>query len=277
MKDCIKFKSLFPEALYRELNEYDMKWFMEHLKICSRCAAEYEESSSTLNVMDDRILPDPGEEYFEGYWERLESKLESKPKPEPRIFEFWNDFKHSVIFRPRLLLTPAAAVLVLIAGILVGSRFSAVETPLITQNEVQMASVSPFQFNSQIESYLERSKIILSSFANFDPDEEDIYGLDLPGQRKISSELLNEARFIRTNLANQQQHELLDLVLDLQMILKKISRFENERGLAEIKILQSEIEDNSLIFKINLEELSRAKTDQNDIFSRDTKNNGSTP
>jgi anti-sigma factor RsiW len=103
------------ESLYGELDGERQLAFDAHVSECAACAKLVAELRATINVMNVRRRPDPGAEYWDTYWERLERRLahadsgaRDASRPERRqLFGSWG-------FRV------AAAVLILAAGVWIG-------------------------------------------------------------------------------------------------------------------------------------------------------------
>ncbi|KPK91896.1 hypothetical protein AMJ80_07010 [bacterium SM23_31] len=253
MSDCVKSKKLFLDALYHELNDEQQSWFDAHLEKCNKCAKEFAEAESVIKVMDKRRLYEPDAQYWKNYCARLSNKIENVSKPVPVWKEWWNSLVHILIFKPKLVYNPIAAVLLIAVGMFIGREFFSPEYAVQEEYNVPDQSV----FESRIQKYLERSKVILSSIVNYDPATDDIYGLDFSSQKEVSRQLVKEAQYIGSGLLYQQREELLELILDLQLVLLKIIQFENGGNEFEIELLQSGIKSSALMLKINLEEIDR--------------------
>ena len=253
MKDCVKSQKLFLDALYHELNDEQQSWFDAHLRKCDKCSKEFAEATSVIKVMNKRQLYEPDAQYWENYWAQLSNKIENVSKAVPVWKEWWNSLVHILIFKPKLVYNPIAAVLLIAAGMFIGRLFLSPEFAVTEGNNVIDQSI----LESRIHRYLERSKVILSCLVNYDPATDDIYGLDLVSQKEVSRDLVKEAQYIGSGLLYQQRDELLELILDLQLILLKIIQFENGGNEFEIELLQSSIKNSALMLKINLEEINR--------------------
>lgn len=64
------------EALYGELDAVETQEFEAHVSGCAECAAQFEEMRATAAAMSERRRPDPGEEYWNQYYARLEARME---------------------------------------------------------------------------------------------------------------------------------------------------------------------------------------------------------
>jgi len=112
---CERIQEMMAEALYNELDADAGREFEEHVSGCTNCAALLQEMRTTLSTMNERSRPDPGEDYWNSYVERLEARM---------------DREQSVVdgrFSPARRRTyvswgyrVAAAVAVLIAGVWIG-------------------------------------------------------------------------------------------------------------------------------------------------------------
>jgi anti-sigma factor RsiW len=80
MNDCRSCKDRMIEALYGELGPADRERFDRHICTCPECASEYSLLGATLRLMDKRERPDPGPEFWDGYWDRL-SRGRGRPSP----------------------------------------------------------------------------------------------------------------------------------------------------------------------------------------------------
>ena len=64
------------EALYSELDAARAGEFEAHVSGCAECASLYEAMRATAAAMSERQRPDPGEEYWNQYYARLEARME---------------------------------------------------------------------------------------------------------------------------------------------------------------------------------------------------------
>lgn len=75
MTTCERYRSWMVEALYEELDPARRAEFDAHLSECAECAALLNEFRTTAGVMSRRRRPEPGAEYWDGYWRRLEERV----------------------------------------------------------------------------------------------------------------------------------------------------------------------------------------------------------
>jgi hypothetical protein len=106
--------------------------------------------------------------------------------------------------------------------------------------------------------YLEQSKVLLIGIMN--TDTKSLVGSKslLQRQREMSRTLVRESQEISSGLTDPSQQRLRELVSDLGLILVQIANLETEHGVQGVEIVKGGVERNSLLFKINLEEMQRA-------------------
>jgi len=124
-------------------------------------------------------------------------------------------------------------------------------------------SRQPFQtaeqiaLNERTHHYLQRSKVLLLGLINFDPETEDPYTLNLPQQKQISQRLVQEAGYLKDELSDHTDKQLLRLINDLEVILLQIANLESEQGLLAVEMVKSGVDRRGILLKINLEEMRR--------------------
>ena len=77
--NCERIQNLMVEALYGELDAGFGADFDAHLASCPACAALFEEMRATASLMGRRRAPDPGDEYWASYYERLRERMDAAP------------------------------------------------------------------------------------------------------------------------------------------------------------------------------------------------------
>lgn len=78
MSSCRKYRSYFPDALYGDLDPKMEQSFRNHLDTCKACSAQLKKLESALTHMKTPAKPDPGEAFWQNYWEKLYLRLESE-------------------------------------------------------------------------------------------------------------------------------------------------------------------------------------------------------
>lgn len=273
MNACKKCRSLLVEALYDELEPKAKSFFERHTASCPGCAAEYRTMKGTLQIMDGRIRPEPGPDFWDGYWDRFSRRLE-KDKAAGRVSSprrrnlgrVWG-------FAPRWVYQAAAAVALLIVGIWIGRTvFIPRRAQLDVAKQATLApAIQPAGGDPVLRArdYIDRSKLVLLALVNYDPASEDPYALNLPRQKQVSQELVSEAGRLKSELRDPRRRRLRELVTDLETILLQIANLEAKNDLEAVEIVKQGVENRGILLKINLSEMSEEFSRPSDRSSLD--------
>jgi hypothetical protein len=263
MIDCDKCRERMIEALYGELGEDDKASFNAHLGSCALCAAEFKAMTATLELLDKRERPDPGPAFWDGYWDRLSKRLDKEMSPAPsgrpareRLAAIFNIF-------PKWAYQLAGGAALVVVGILIGRTVLSRPAPPVRQAQqpppaftapgVQQASAPVLR----ARNFIDRSKLIILALVNYDPRSQDAYGLDLPRQKQVSRELVNEASGLKSDLKDPAQKRLRELVSDLETIFIQIANLESANDLSAVEFVKQGAESRGIMFKINLAEMEQ--------------------
>ena len=255
MISCRKCRKLMAEALYDELSASQKSQFDNHLKVCSDCARQFAQMAHTREVMFQKERFEPGEAFWNNYWETLFPKLPQGQNFRKRSFLRWKGFKNMIHFKPVYAFQFAGAVILIVIGIFIGKYFFGQQSGFNGKSKLTIGSLPKSVVEMRTTRYIERSKVLLLGLVNFDPKTEDVYGLNFPYQKKISQELAHEATWLKTELTSPDQEQLRELVSDLEVILLQIANLESEVDLDGIEIVRSGIDRTGILLKINLEEM----------------------
>ncbi len=264
MSKCRTIRSLFIEALYDELSSEQKKTFKAHLKSCPKCFKAYAGYTYVLKTMSQRKRKEPEQNFWTGYWDRLSPKLKDsvrrssiiKNKPRwqlPDIFPV-----------PRWVYQTAAAVALLVIGILIGKGMlgpSSIKRVIPQFTEKRESSPELASFENQTSRYLEKSKVLLLGIVNFDVETEDPVALDFSRKQQVSEDLIREAGVLKKGLTQYgAQEQLIELVSDLEVILLQIANLEKEHDLSAIDMVRSGVDRKGILLKITLEEMRQSNT-----------------
>ncbi len=258
MKACKKCRDLLAPALYGELGTEDMAFFENHTASCPACAAEFKGMKQTLETMDKRIHPDPGEDFWDGYWGRLAGRME-KEDAAAEVPSLSARKRRGRIFglSPRWVFQAAAAMALVVLGVFIG-RLVFPPRPTSVETARQTPTLGPAESGPVrlARDYIERSKPVLLALVNYDASSEDPYALDLPLQKRVSQELVTQAGAIKSGLKDPSQRRLRELVSDLETVLLQIANLETENDLEAVEFVRQGVEGGGLLLKINLSEIS---------------------
>ncbi len=283
MTNCAKCRDMMIEALYGELGAAEKDFLDTHLTSCPDCASEYSILGATLKVMDRRERRDPGSAFWDGYWERLNRRLEredaahlapafpapaspaSSHRPAGRLFASLR-LPHA----PRWVWQAAAAVALVAIGVFVGRSVLAPPRPQFASGSPTAPSaagpLSPStpagapgvtDASSLAVDYLERSQVLLLGLVNYDPKTDTGYTLDLPRKQALSRSLATEAASLSGALTDPRQQRLRELVSDLQVIMMQIANLGSGQDVEGLELVRQGVERRGILLKIDLTRMSR--------------------
>jgi hypothetical protein len=267
MSDCKRYKDMFVDALYGELSLEDTPVFETHLKECALCRHEFEDLTATMETMSQRVRPEPEAEFFDGYWDRLAERMDKERVVHTTREKWWKSlFSKQTGSIPRWGYQAVASILLVFVGIFLGRMFFApgqgTDQPArmaqaVSQPDPQIA-VSQRAFD-----YIQRSKLIVLAISNFDSQNQDPYALDLPYQKQVSRELVQEANWLKKELLGRHQRRLQELISDLEVILLQIANLEEESDISTIELVQAGVKSRGILFKIHLADTAQFRDNSN--------------
>lgn len=257
MSDCKKCQDLFCEAFYEELDAEQKNFLENHIRVCKGCESEYDEMTSTLKIMEKRARPEPEQAYWNGYWNKLARRMEDEKTLTPKTESWWRTFT----FAPKWVFQTAAALLLVFLGVFFGRMVFS--PPVSDTKQVHRPGLISQQgpgveLASRTQNYIERSKLMLLALVNFNPETEDPYALNLPYQQQISQELVQEASYLKSKLADSGQRRLENLIADLEVILLQIANLESEYDFEAIDIVKEGVNRRGILMQINLTDIRRS-------------------
>lgn len=255
MDKCKKIQDMFEESFMDGLEGKQKQLFEEHLKGCLSCRSGYNEMISMLDFMKKKVPPEPGKNFWESYYDRLQDRMENEG-----FFKKGASGRKKFSFPvldivPRWVYQVAVAMVLLIVGVFLGRE---IFPPSGTPGQIKKSNViaSKFKLEPELVSltndYIEGSKLILLGIVNFDPQTEDVQVLNLPYQQKISKELVKKAGQIKKELAGKRMRRLEELVSDLEVILLQIANLEAGFDSNTIEMVKDGVKTRGVLFKIQL-------------------------
>lgn len=186
-------------------------------------------------------------------WQQIEAELDAEPASGwRRLRERLKDTLRLAdinLQAPAFKLSGALALIAL--GILIGRNFTPTRPDL---QPAKVMSYSPVQLASRTDNYIEKSKVLFLGMIN--ESRADARYADFTLERKIADGLVSEAAFLKENLDPMAQSRLKALVEELEVILLEIANLEDKHDFENIELIQSGIEREGVLLKINLHDLS---------------------
>jgi hypothetical protein len=266
MIDCKKCRERMIEALYGEFGKEEKVSFDAHLCSCAMCAAEFKAMVATLELLDKRERPDPGPAFWDGYWDRLSKRLDKETGPAPSRSPVRERLAAIFDIFPKWAYQLAGGVALVVVGILIGRTVLSRPVPLVQQAQQPAVVTAPGVHQAaepvlRARNFIGRSKLIILALVNYDPGSQDAYGLDLPLQKQVSRELVNEASGLKSELKDPTEKRLRDLVSDLETILIQIANLDSANDLSAVEFVKQGAESRGIMLKINLAEMEQSGKD----------------
>lgn len=224
--------------LYGELSESEKSELESYLENHSDLRRERETYHRTRLAMDTRTPPDPGDLFWHGFTDRLETRMKSEAASD-RPFSFTRG-------AIRIALATAA---VLVIGFFAGraSKQSAEDVPF--------SQPVAHELTRRTADFLARSETLLIGFAN----EPDVRAFGLEAPRRLSVRLLADGDALRRSMSSADQVQVSRLVADLQAVLRQIANLETDQDALGLDLIQTGMVHGDLLFRINIEQIQSAK------------------
>jgi hypothetical protein len=262
MNKCKRCRSLFLEHFYGELDPSKKKFFDDHMSFCEKCRSRFVEMEAVLQLTSKRVRPEPPEEFWDSYEKKLAQRVKTEEASGLEHESPRKNLGRRFGIAPKWTYQAAAAVALIVIGIFIGKALFSPQVPGVQHASQQPDLITQPQPESVLvnrsQDYIDRSKLILLALVNFDPAVEDPYGLDLPYQKQVSGELVEEASYLKKELAGSDQERLENLITSLEIILLQIANLESENDLDAIELVRDGITSQGLLMEINLSDLRRS-------------------
>jgi hypothetical protein len=250
-------QALLYDYLRNNLNAEDIRRVEEHLAKCVTCRNDLKELENTLSLFPHPPTQ-PSDMKDHAYWtslaNRIDKEVQMSARPRPHFFhELFEKARVFFAFRP-------------VHAYAIGGSLASILLVMILfrwqpTDEKHVADIQPGQNDStimlsrfyenqeRISQYFRRSGTLLVGIANM---KEDALA-DLSAERRVSRDLIHEARFVRMQPINSRTEKL---VHDLEKILIELANTEEETDLPNVELIRSGIHQENLLFKIRMAEAS---------------------
>lgn len=235
-----------------------------HLEHCDECRSELNGLRELLHLIPTRELS-PDTERYDTYWQNFAGSVtdaigNSKPRHRFDPAGWVDSLFH---FEPRYVYAAAGVFVFLVAltTFLINRNAPrqdiAAHQPERVTPPTQQAIDSGFTSARElrgipvqrVNQYFRKSKMLLVGLTNFRPvDGENV---DLSTERRVSRDLIHEARYLRDQPIDPRSRRLMK---DLEVILIELENLEGKENLPNVEIIRSGIRRENLLFKIRLAE-----------------------
>lgn len=244
------------DFLRNKLSQEESKGIEHHLAACKSCTEEMNQLRQTLALLSS---PSPdttdskGKEFFNALALRIEQEIRQQQSPRTNfLIELAEKIRSFVTLRPSYAYAFGGMLAVVVLAVLFVVRQPEQQAEY-AGNEEQLShyELAHLQAQLRMSNYLQKSKTLLVGIANMKQD--DRRNADFTAERKLSRNLVHEARFLKSQPMNERSARLLQ---DLQKILIELANLEETNDLPNVEMIRSGIDQENLLFKIRMAEAS---------------------
>ena len=208
-----------------------------HLGECEACRALYGSLQRVLNVVDSLPVPEPGAEYGERVWKRIEQHL-----PARRGVRWVSALPAAW----RWAAASAAFAALLVVAFLAGRSYPHPRQP------AQLAAADP-QAGERIllvavGDYLERSQMVLIELANANSKGS----LDISAEQERAVDLVSENRLYRQTAGHTGDTAVASVLDELERVLLEIAHAPSRLSPGDLEKLRQRLEAEGILFKIRV-------------------------
>ena len=243
-----------------------------HLASCTMCSRELEELKRFIES-SARSSGLPSDERPAEYWNNfaleVERKIRITEKKETNYsLLLWDWLNSWFIFHKRQIIAVSSALTIVCVAITGWLLY--IPTPV--DEKIAQPEISSSQFmevDQKVGEYLHQSKTLLVGISNL--DLEDKTQIDLTTEKKVSRDLVQEARYLKNQPLDIRSARLIG---DLEKIQIELATIKNDAAIPRIEMLREGIHRGNLLFKIRMAEpmyeMPRLRN-VNNIYSGDRK------
>ncbi|HEX9005778.1 MAG TPA: zf-HC2 domain-containing protein [Bacteroidota bacterium] len=280
-----EIKNSLYDYIMGELSPEERETVRAHLAGCRSCAADHKQLQETLALVV-RPSDQPDRARSEEFWKTFAARVEQEIGARSRRSRFaWahrlrDSLQSLLVMRGgQVALGGLATAMALLAAVLLlkpapqagglaadttgshpaeGYAANAAPADSAQSNEAveeyaPNQAAPPVQYASdRVGQYFRRSKILLIGIANM--KEEPDSSLDLRAERKTSRDLVQEARYIKSQ-QNLDPHAR-QLIDQLNRILIELANLADKDQAPGVQLIRSGIRQENLLFKIRMAEVA---------------------
>lgn len=242
MLSCDSCQILMADALYEQLDAMHENRMRDHLQGCADCQAIMQELAKasehliaaglSSGIFSD--IPEPAA--LDGIWDQLEASLDKIDAARFRQSRTWG------ITPLVATATAIAASVVLFISVNLVDRPPSESPPEIVAGQ----SISP-----ALMDYLNRAQVMLLLVANAESDNVSI----IPINNSFARDMALEASFLNTSMDDSLKSGQRKLLRDVEFLLLQIANLDESNMAPGVALLQSYLQQNSVLFKIRLLEM----------------------
>jgi hypothetical protein len=203
-----------------------------HLGECSECRSLYASLQSALDAVGRTPAPERDADYGARVWQRIEGRLESRPKP-------W------LLSHPWRWAAAGVAFTGLLGAAFLAGRFlpgrpahAGAMDPQVRERILLVA----------VGDYLERSQMVLIELSNASASG----GLDISAEQSRAGDLVSETRLYRQTAARTGDGAVAGLLEELERVLVDVSHEPSHLSPEALDKLRERLQSEGILFKMRV-------------------------
>lgn len=241
MEKCNGFRDLMADALSGEILPDDRRRLQEHLRNCASCRQEFSELESVLMQVKDMPRPEPDQEFWGRYMDRLEGRLDEMERGDnPASRAQWLRMRSW-----RRLIVPLTAAALLVIGVLVGRMSLRSPVGLKDRQSRETLAVADSKAGSGqpviLQAHLGRMEPLLLDLSNREAEA----GSQVVVGERVLRDLLMQNYLLKRLVDRQSDEAQKKLLDDLELILLEMQNPDSS-GAREI------VQGSDVLFELRL-------------------------
>ena len=253
MLKCEAAQQLIADRLYEALDAADESALAAHLEHCASCREVQQELHGALGMLRRAEMDSARAEFRTGaepemasLWSTLQPELDRIDAQ--RYQQLKKDHqRHRWITGMAIAASLALAVSLL-------TVFRPVTPMPVEQASIPQESATQDLTSAEYRDFLNRAQVALLSLANSEPGSN----ASLPFAREQAGFMAQEASLLNTGLNDSLSLSQLQLLNDIQYLLLQYANLEDGDLASGLQVLQLFLNNNTLLFKLNLAEMREA-------------------
>ncbi|MBI4909685.1 MAG: hypothetical protein HY820_39070 [Acidobacteria bacterium] len=201
-----------------------------HLDECRQCSEEFSTLKRAMAAVDSFAAPNPPPDFEERTWRAIVQRDGSLAGRAA----WWR----RLLFPKRLMWAGGLAAMVI--GAFLAGRLSI--TPRVTETAAAPEAVRERLLVAALSDHLEQSERLLLEIDNSELNDE----------RQVAENLLAANRLYRQTAALEGKSSLATTLDDLERVLTDVAHAPDRPTAAQVRQLQARIEDQQLLFKVQM-------------------------
>ncbi len=238
------------------LNDDARRNVEQHFSSCKSCTDDLKELQQAITLLPHPSTQ-PSDAKDEAFWNSVANNVERvirlHTQPKPLFFsEVYEKMRTFFTFRPGYAYAIGGSLAAVVLAVVL-FRWQPAEKQQVADAKSQTIDstivLTQYKNQERISQYFRKSKTLLVGIANMKMNDEQ--NIDLSVERKVSRELIHEARYLKQQAMDGRSARLVE---DLEKILIELANLEETNDLPNVEMIRSGINQENLLFKIRMAE-----------------------